>query len=243
MTAGRSVKGCAISSGLVAVIGSTAELHRATRLRRLPDLFELRLDGLQPLSSKVEQIIAKLARPLIITARHPLEGGQRNLSSSQRRQLLLRFLPQAAFVDVELRSSTRLHSVLEAAKTLNTRRILSVHELRRTPPTRDLVRLAHLARKLSADVFKIVTRTDTPAELARLIDFFEDQKRYMPISVMGVGKLGRASRVALMQCGSVLNYAHLGGRLIEGQFSLAEARRSSAGARGAMEVESSRRGS
>ena len=47
----------------------------------------------------------------------------------------------------------------------------------------------------------------------------------LPISAMGIGKLGRLSRVRLMQAGSVLNYAHLGEPSLEGQLSLAEARR------------------
>jgi 3-dehydroquinate dehydratase len=42
---------------------------------------------------------------------------------------------------------------------------------------------------------------------------------------MGIGKLGRLSRRLLARNGSVLNYAHLGTRAVEGQLSLAEMRR------------------
>jgi 3-dehydroquinate dehydratase len=73
-----------------------------------------------------------------------------------------------------------------------------------------------------------VMRTDTAVELARLLDFFEDHKKHMRISAMGVGRLGKASRIALMQNGSVLNYAHLTAPGVEGQLSLAVARRISA---------------
>jgi len=226
----KSVKGRNPTPGIVAIIASLADLRRATRLRCPPDFFELRLDALLPLSSDVERTIARLSRPLIITARHPREGGHNNLSPAQRRQLLLRFLPQAAYVDIELRS-TQLYSVLVAAKDRNTKRLISVHDLRRTPPARDLRSLVNRAQELSAEVFKIVTRTDTPDELARLIEFFEEHKRWIPISAMGIGILGRKSRAALMRRGSVLNYAHLGLKGLKGQFSLSEMRRQSAAGR------------
>jgi 3-dehydroquinate dehydratase I len=231
MTEGRSVKTRQNRAALVAVIASVADLSRATRLRRLPDFFEVRLDALYPLSPAVERTIAKLARPLIVTARHPQEGGHNHLSAAQRRQLLLRFLPLAAFVDVELRSAAQLRAVLEAAAKRKTKRIISVHELRRTPSQREMERLFRGAQGHSAEVFKIVTRSETAEDLARLVTFFDNQKGRVPLSAMGIGKLGRASRVTLMRRGSVLNYAHLGTRQIEGQFSLIEMRRHAAGAR------------
>ncbi|HMJ05145.1 MAG TPA: type I 3-dehydroquinate dehydratase [Chthoniobacterales bacterium] len=207
------------------MIASARDLRKATRLRRLPDLFEVRLDALHPLSFEMEQSIRKLKRPLIVTARHPAEGGRGDLSAAQRRRLLLQFLPEAEYVDVELRSAKALRSVLAVATERKTTRILSVHELRRTPSLRELDRLARRAQELSADVLKIVTRTETSEELIRLFDFFESWKTRMALSVMGLGKFGRESRVAFLRRGSVLHYVHLGKAGMDGQLSLVEARR------------------
>ncbi|HZE12711.1 MAG TPA: type I 3-dehydroquinate dehydratase, partial [Chthoniobacterales bacterium] len=96
-------------SKIVGVIFSRADLERALRMRRPPDFFELRLDGL--LGGPIE----KLPAPLIITARDPREGGANNLSVPRRRALLLKFLPRAKYVDVELRSARALQSVLRSA--------------------------------------------------------------------------------------------------------------------------------
>jgi 3-dehydroquinate dehydratase-1 len=41
---------------------------------------------------------------------------------------------------------------------------------------------------------------------------------------MGMGKLGRRSRLLLAAAGSVLNYAHLGHPTVQGQWSLAQLR-------------------
>src|SRR2546430_17300114 len=91
---------------LVGVIASIDELRLATRMRAPPDLFELRLDHLPNLR---ESQLLKLRRPLIITARHPAEGGKKLRTG--RCDLLLKFLLQAKFVDIELRSLRELREV------------------------------------------------------------------------------------------------------------------------------------
>jgi 3-dehydroquinate dehydratase-1 len=225
MTLPGSVKGGGALPLVVAVIASRPELVRATRLRQMPDFFELRLDALALIADELETLIPRLHAPLIITARHPLEGGRNELPVNRRRELLARFLPHAAFVDVELRSAKQLRAVLEAAKRQDVRRIISVHEVQVTPPANRLQILANAAAAAGADLFKIATRTDTPDELERLLSFFDSSKKRLAISAMGIGNLGRVSRTLLAARGSALNYAHLGSSGAEGQFSLAEMRR------------------
>ena len=77
---------------VVAVIASRLDLAKAVRLRRRPDLFELRLDMLRDSLGEVSRILPRLSAPLILTARHPREGGAGGLTLSSRRALLLRFL-------------------------------------------------------------------------------------------------------------------------------------------------------
>src|SRR5215467_11746257 len=60
---------------LVGVIASRADLDRAVRMCEPPDLFELRLDCLAGVIDQLERKISGLRAPLIITARHPQEGG------------------------------------------------------------------------------------------------------------------------------------------------------------------------
>ena len=225
MTVQGSVKGSAALPLLVAVISSGPDLDRAARLRQMPDFFELRLDALVPVLEQAETSIARLRPPLIITARHPREGGQNALTATRRRDLLLRFLRYAAVVDVELRSVAELGPVLAAAKRRKMRRIISVHELRATPSIEHLQELAHAAARSGADIFKLATRTETRAELDRLVDFFDSATARIPISAMGVGRFGERSRRLLAARGSILNYAHLGSVAAEGQLSLAQMRR------------------
>jgi 3-dehydroquinate dehydratase-1 len=223
MTTRRSGK--VVRPQLVAVISSPADLAAAVALKELPDLFELRLDSLSPITDRDEKKISRLRAPLIITARDPREGGIGNLSLKTRRDLLQRFLPRAKYLDVELRAAPEFETLLAQAQKRKVCRILSYHNFESTPSSRSFRAKAKLATTLGADVFKVATRTDSPAALGRLVDFVTNNKIRVAISAMGIGKLGLLSRVLLPRCGSVLNYAHLGRAHVAGQPSLSEIRR------------------
>ena len=72
-----------------------------------------------------------------------------------------------------------------------------------------------------ADIFKVATRTDTPMELGRLLEFMTSSRWNVSLAVMGIGKLGAISRVLLARAGSVLIYASVVAATdVEGQMSL-----------------------
>jgi 3-dehydroquinate dehydratase I len=209
---------------VVGVIASRADFDFAVRLREPPDLFELRLDRVVDVVDQLEKKLSRLRAPLIITARHPMEGGANQLSAAQRYNLLARFLSQARYIDVELRSAPVFGSLLRLARNQNVRRIISVHHLKSTPSSGRLRAQARAAKRYGADIFKLATRTDTPAQLTRLIDFVVRKDVNVALSAMGIGKLGAASRVLLACCGSALVYASLSLSDIEGQISLEQLR-------------------
>ncbi|MFZ1218705.1 MAG: type I 3-dehydroquinate dehydratase [Chthoniobacterales bacterium] len=210
---------------IVGVILSPADFQKAVRMRRPPDLFELRLDFLARHLPDVEKAIARLPAPLIITARHPREGGSNQLSARKRHVLLRRFLPHASYVDIELRSAGKFVAVLAEARAKGVGTIISFHDFDETPSRPRLDEIARATRSLGADLLKIATRTDTQAQFSRLLEFFLETSVQLPIAAMGVGRLGRTARRALLKQGSILNYVHLGRTRIGGQPSLSQIRR------------------
>ena len=182
----------------VGVIFSERDLQRALRLRKPPDLFELRLDGLLAVIRKLPAALSKLRAPLIITARSPIEGGANNLSLAHRRELLMRFLSDATFIDIELSSAPAFSSLLKRARAGNLQLILSLHNLNTMPALAALQAATRRAHSLGADIFKIAARTDRPEQLRTLVDLTQSPSSPIPISAMGLGKLGssltRASR-------------------------------------------------
>ena len=228
MTTRRTVKRA--NQLIVGVIASPADLRFAIAMRQPPDLFELRLDHLCSMADQLERKMSILSAkgrtrrgesaPVIITARDPREGGANNLSLPKRRDLLLRFLPYAKYVDVELRSAHAFKLLLSRARKQNVRRILSFHNFRSTPSPRSLRAKAALAKAHGADIFKVATRTDRLADLVRLVDLVLDEDVDLAVSAMGIGKLGAISRLLLARGGSVLNYASLHRSQIEGQLPI-----------------------
>jgi 3-dehydroquinate dehydratase-1 len=230
---------------VVGVIMSPTDLDLAIRMRERPDLFELRLDhlvrppsvaaatcGATEIVDELEEKVSRLRAPLIVTARHPQEGGANKLNLRQRRDLLFRFLPHARYIDIELRSAAALRPLCKLARKKNVRRIISFHDLKATPDLRGLQVKARRAKSLGADVFKVATRTDTPAQLARLLDFITKKDLDLAISAMGIGKLGAISRVLLAYRGSALVYGSVAAAGdIEGQMSLEQLRAFGIGSR------------
>jgi len=205
---------------VVGVIMTLADLHFALHMSAPPDLFELRLDYLIEHLAEVENTIKNLRAPIILTARHPLEGGANKLRASQRAALLLRFLDHAAYVDIELRALRELGSVHRQVRAKKIGLIVSFHDLKQTPSLARLRAKARSAIASGADILKLATRTDNHKQLQRLLDFFDEQHVDLGVSAMGIGKLGAKSRLELMHRGSVLNYAHLGRASFPGQPSL-----------------------
>ena len=210
---------------VVGVIASPADMDCAMRIRRPPNFFELRLDRLAGIVDQFGDKLPKLRAPLIITARHPEEGGANKLSLPQRRDLLARFLNHAKYLDVELRSASAMRGLFTLAKRKKVRRIISVHNFKSTPHPRMLARKLHAAKANGANIFKVATRTDTPIELARLLEFVTNKHVEVPIAAMGIGRLGAISRVLLARAGSALVYVSVGETSdIEGQLSLKQLR-------------------
>ena len=155
----------------VAVIFSEQDLQCALRLRKPPDLFELRLDGLVAAIGRLPATIPQLRAPVIITARAPIEGGANNLSVATRRKLLTQFLSNATFLDIELSSAIALSAVLNRARARHLHIILSLHNLTATPGLAALQMAARRAHSLGADIFKVAARTEREEQLRSLIEF------------------------------------------------------------------------
>ena len=66
----------------------------------------------------------------------------------------------------------------------------------------------------------MAARTDTAAQLGRLLEFISEEEPGLAISVMGIGRLGAVSRVALAAGGSAMAYAALADPQVEGQLTV-----------------------
>jgi 3-dehydroquinate dehydratase-1 len=197
-----------MAARVVGTINSQPSLAAALKLPQgAIDLLELRLDAFAHDPGKLLKAIPKLKAPLLITARHPKEGALEPLSASQRARLYEMFLPHAALLDTEVRSLSQLQPVLDKAQAAGVIIVASFHDFKTTPRTDRLQKLAATAKNAGADLFKVAAVAQTPADVGRLLGLFSSAK--LPLSVMGMGKMGKASRLLFARAGSVLNYGFL----------------------------------
>ncbi|MEQ1853433.1 MAG: type I 3-dehydroquinate dehydratase, partial [Chthoniobacteraceae bacterium] len=97
---------------VVAAVHTEGGLRIAAKLRPGEvDCVELRVDALADRLDLVRRTASGLRVPILLTVRHPAEGGVGGLSARRRRELLMEFLPIATLVDVELCSSESMRGV------------------------------------------------------------------------------------------------------------------------------------
>ncbi len=205
------------SPKLVATVTSPQKLSRLAEAKRDgADIAELRLDYLahwpeERIVATVKKAAAASDLPLIATLRTPREGGARRdgfLSDEKRREALFkRIIPLIQAVDIEL-SSSILAEVIAAAKRENKTAIVSYHHFQSTPSLTRLRSLANLCKAKGGDIVKLVTVTQTPVEMIRLLSLLNERPCH-PLAAFAMGRYAMLSRLMAHFFRSSLLYAGL----------------------------------
>lgn len=128
----------------------------------------------------------------------------------------------AAYVDLELDSPSASQAVLrEAAARNGCRVIVSHHDHLGTPPRPDLEAIREACFASGADLSKIACRIAAPRDCARLLGLLDFPR---PVVAVGMGPLGRITRVAAVLLGAPFTFASRaeGLETAEGQLPLEE---------------------
>ena len=209
---------------VVGAVHSRAGLRLAEGLGKGDvDLIEIRVDALEGCLGGVRRLLAKARLPVLLTVRHPAEGGIGNLPAGRRRELFREFLPAAAWMDVELRSVAALRAEIASARESGVGVVVSDHHFRRTPTLAQMRERRRRAFAAGADIFKLACLADSAGSVARLLDFASESEAG-PVAVMGMGKMGQVSRLVLACAGSILNYGYLDKPNAPGQWEARELR-------------------
>lgn len=184
------------------------------------DVIELRLDTLKLPAEDIRQALTHNQTPVLLTARHPAEGGQGSEKASERMALIEPLLDLAALVDIELRSAMEMKPLVDKAHARSVQVIGSFHDFQATPSDEILRGAISFAQPAGLDAVKIATFLNSTADLTRLIQITSESHR-LRLSAMGMGPLGRISRLVLAKCGSLLNYGYIGESNAPGQWPAA----------------------
>ena len=213
---------------IIRAVGSVAD---GATLARLPlmdlaalcDVVELRVDTWPAEAAAGVEQAGRSPVPVLVTVRRPDEGGRNDLSTSDRLQLARPFLPVADYLDVEIASLEEMRDLTAEAKAAGVWVVASWHDFTATPSADVLRRKRDEAVAAGADIVKFATTLHRTADIATLASLLEEPG-HPPTSVMGMGALGRVSRLLLAQLGSVLNYGYLDQATVPGQWPAARLR-------------------
>ena len=217
MSARKKSGSLAKTPAVVGTIHSPESLERACQLRRGDvDYLELRVDAFADPAVLLDAA-ERLAAPLIVTVRHPSEGGVQKLTLVRRGELYAAFLRFATYIDIELRSAQSLAPTIALARRHGIEIIASAHYFQSTPGFAQLARLRTRAQRSGATVFKVAARASTVRDVMRLLGLLITPGP-PHVSVMGMGAYGKVSRLLFAQAGSVLNYGYLSQPQVVGQW-------------------------
>ena len=181
------------------------------------DIVEFRVEALGGQMGAVAEAMAACPLPVLLTVRAEEEGGLAALDGAARRAIFAALLPQAALVDVELAHFGTLSSVVAEARERGIPVVASFHDFAGTASLAALESLVGRAQEAGAAAVKFATFLRGSGDLAVLAALQESAP--LPLATMGMGPLGRVSRLLLASLGSVLNYGYLDQPTVAGQWS------------------------
>lgn len=210
---------------VVGVLPDSATLQRwvemsADERAMTCDVIELRLDTLKTNPKDLRSALTGNEVPVLLTARHPAEGGQGPEDAAGRMAMIEPLLDLAVLVDIELRSAMEMKPLVQKAHAVGVKVMGSFHDFSATPGEEVLRGAVNFAQPAGLDAVKLATYLSGPEDLTRLIKLTSETHR-LRLSSMGMGPWGRVSRLVLAKCGSLLNYGFIGESNAPGQWPAA----------------------
>ena len=185
------------------------------------DVLEMRLDCLgRDILEKIE-----LPLPALFTCRRGDEGGSGSLPDHERSEILESALKFASAVDIEVRSLEAMKNTVGLYSQKGIPVVASAHDFENVPKDSELEETVRRAVGGGASVCKIAATPNSLDDVCRLALLLQPGRFSIPMSVMGMGRFGRASRLLFAQAGSVLNYGYLTKATVPGQWPAEQLRR------------------
>lgn len=161
--------------------------------------------------------------PLILTCRDPAEGGASAVGVREKRLIFKVLTPIVDYIDIELRKANVFGDVIDEAKSHGVGVIVSHHDFRRTPSRARLSEVIERGRAAGGDIVKIAATAKTAADVRRLAGLLTMQEAGQEgLIVIGMGALGRATRVFFPLLGSLTTYGSVTRSSAPGQMPVAE---------------------
>ncbi|MBN1113744.1 MAG: type I 3-dehydroquinate dehydratase [Oligoflexia bacterium] len=178
---------------------------------------EIRLDMVKFSEADMKKVFGSHSN-LIATCRHGVFDDQK------RAEILEKAISYgAAYVDVEVDSDEAYRNKMAAAvKSSGAKLIMSYHDFERTPSRDELMHIYNWCLKYNPDIVKIACRVNNIRDNARLLGLLDSEN--VPVIVIGMGGLGRVTRIAAPLLGGFCTFASYKAdkKTADGQYTLDE---------------------
>ncbi len=200
---------------------------------RRPELFEVRMDAWDCAATVADLMAMMVAvrektrgTELILTCRHPREGGLRAVPEQTRKQVYAEVAQKglAEFVDLELSSGPAIDAVREALRGTATKLVLSAHDFDKTPSREAMRAVLEAEVAAGADVVKLAVMPAREEDVLALLETslaFRRAHPEIPQIAIAMGTLGMPSRLLGGSFGSDLTFAAGAHSSAPGQIPLA----------------------
>ncbi|MDF0590934.1 type I 3-dehydroquinate dehydratase [Candidatus Methanocrinis natronophilus] len=198
---------------VVAVLSGPAAERDASAAEGLgADLVEVRLDLVpgDPIGV-IRRVREATQLPIIATNRIAEEGGAFRGGEGERIQILAEASAWADLVDVELLAGGRDRLMEAVGRPL----IISYHDFGGMPSLEGTRSILAEIFDAGADIAKVALTPPTLKDCLGLLQLVHETER--PLSLMGMGDLGKHLRAVAPVYGSVLTYGHIGAATAPGQ--------------------------
>lgn len=144
-----------------------------------------------------------------------------SMSEEERKGILLTAIDAgASYVDIELESGIAFkNEIIDRARSKGCVVIVSYHDFEKTPEREELLRIISACFESGGDIAKIACKVNSKIDNARLLGLLDSKNS---IIVVGMGEMGRITRIVAPYLGSQFTYASpIGGReTAEGQIDI-----------------------
>lgn len=222
-----SVKSVVLGEGIPKIAVPVTEKTAAEAVRAAAaasvcaDLIEFRADHFedvcdgQALSELLGDIREAVEVPLLFTLRTAREGGVLDCSADLYQSILIKAIDSGKIdlIDVEL-ACGNVPALVEKAHAAGIPVVLSEHDFGRTPESGRILRDLKAMEELGGDVAKGAFMPESGEDVERILSLTREAAGLLqiPVILIGMGELGRQTRLEGERWGSALTFATVSGK-------------------------------